>query len=61
MGEILSQEEIDSLLSALNSGEYDVDDYKDSPEKSIIVYDFARPTKFSKDHLRTLVNIFQVI
>ncbi|MCI9539865.1 MAG: flagellar motor switch protein FliM [Lachnospiraceae bacterium] len=59
MGEILSQEEIDSLLSALNSGEYDVDDYKDSPEKSIIVYDFARPTKFSKDHLRTLVNIFE--
>jgi len=59
VGEILSQEEIDSLLSALNSGEYDVDDYKDSPEKSIIVYDFARPTKFSKDHLRTLVNIFE--
>ena len=59
MGEILSQEEIDSLLSALNSGEYDVDDYKDSPEKSIIVYDFARPTKISKDHLRTLVNIFE--
>ncbi len=59
MGEILSQEEIDSLLSALSSGEYDAEDYKDTPEKPIIVYDFARPTKFSKDHLRTLVNIFE--
>lgn len=59
MGEILSQDEIDSLLSALSSGEYDVDDYKDSQEKAVTVYDFARPTKFSKDHLRTLVNIFE--
>lgn len=59
MGEILSQDEIDSLLSALSSGEYDVDDYKDTPEKAVTVYDFARPTKFSKDHLRTLVNIFE--
>jgi len=59
VGEILSQEEIDSLLSALSSGEYDAEDYKDAPEKPIIVYDFARPTKFSKDHLRTLVNIFE--
>lgn len=59
MGEILSQDEIDSLLSALSSGEYDADDYKDSQEKTVAVYDFARPTKFSKDHLRTLVNIFE--
>lgn len=59
MGEILSQEEIDSLLSALSSGEYDAEDYKDTPEKAVVAYDFARPTKFSKDHLRTLVNIFE--
>lgn len=59
MGEILSQDEIDSLLSALSSGEYDAEDYKDSQEKAVTVYDFARPTKFSKDHLRTLVNIFE--
>lgn len=59
MGDILSQDEIDSLLSALSSGEYDAEDYKDSQEKTVAVYDFARPTKFSKDHLRTLVNIFE--
>lgn len=59
MGEILSQDEIDSLLNALNSGEYDADDYKDSAEKAVALYDFARPAKFSKDHLRTLVNIFE--
>lgn len=59
MGEILSQDEIDSLLNALSAGEFDAEDYKETPEKSAAVYDFARPTKFSKDHLRTLVNIFE--
>lgn len=59
MGEILSQDEIDSLLNALSSGEYDAEDYKDTQEKNAVLYDFARPTKFSKDHLRTLVNIFE--
>lgn len=59
MGDILSQSEIDSLLNALKSGEYDAEEYKDGPEKKVTVYDFARPAKFSKDHLRTLVNIFE--
>lgn len=59
MGDILSQSEIDSLLSALSSGEYDANEYKDGAEKKVTVYDFARPAKFSKDHLRTLVNIFE--
>lgn len=59
MGDVLSQDEIDNLLKALNSGDYDVDDYNDSQKQAVVAYDFARPTKFSKDHLRTLVNIFE--
>lgn len=59
MGEVLSQNEIDSLLQALSSGELDVEDIQQSPEKEAKNYDFARPAKFSKDHLRTLEIIFE--
>ena len=54
MGEVLSQNEIDSLLRALNDGELDVEEMKDVPEKQVKNYDFARPSKFSKEHLRNL-------
>ena len=59
MGEVLSQNEIDSLLKALSSGELDVDEIKDNNEKQVKNYDFARPAKFSKEHLRTLEIIFE--
>lgn len=59
MGEVLSQEEIDSLLSALSSGEVDMQDIQSKEEKSVKNYDFKRPTKFSKEQLRTLELIFE--
>ncbi|MBE5900580.1 MAG: flagellar motor switch protein FliM [Lachnospiraceae bacterium] len=59
MGEVLSQNEIDSLLQALSSGELDVEEIKDTGEKQAKNYDFARPAKFSKEHLRTLEIIFE--
>ncbi len=59
MGEVLSQSEIDNLLNALSSGELDVDDINDSSERHVRNYDFARPSKFSKEHLRTLEIIFE--
>lgn len=59
MGDVLSQNEIDNLLAALNSGELDADEIKDSNEKQVKNYDFARPSKFSKEHLRTLEIIFE--
>lgn len=59
MGEVLSQSEIDNLLNALSSGELDVDDISDSSERQVRNYDFARPSKFSKEHLRTLEIIFE--
>ena len=52
MGEVLSQSEIDDLLKALSSGELDVDEMKNGEEKQVKNYDFARPSKFSKEHLR---------
>lgn len=59
MGDVLSQSEIDSLLNALSSGELDVEDMKETPEKTAKNYDFKRPAKFSKEHLRTLEIIFE--
>lgn len=59
MGEVLSQSEIDNLLKALSTGELDAEEYKNNDEKQVKVYDFARPSKFSKEHLRTLEIIFE--
>lgn len=59
MGEVLSQSEIDNLLKALSTGELDAEEIKNSDEKQVKNYDFARPSKFSKEHLRTLEIIFE--
>lgn len=59
MGEVLSQNEIDNLLAALSTGELDVDSISNADEKQVRNYDFGRPTKFSKEHLRTLEIIFE--
>ena len=59
MGDVLSQGEIDSLLQQLSSGEIDAEEIKDNTDKQVKNYDFARPSKFSKEHLRTLEIIFE--
>ncbi|MCR5267192.1 MAG: flagellar motor switch protein FliM [Lachnospiraceae bacterium] len=59
MGEVLSQNEIDSLLQALSSGELDTEELNTAEEKATKNYDFRRPAKFSKEHLRTLEIIFE--
>lgn len=59
MGEVLSQNEIDSLLQALSTGELDVESIPDKNDKQVRNYDFARPAKFSKENLRTLEIIFE--
>ena len=59
MGEVLSQSEIDNLLAALSTGELDVDQIQDPNEKQVKNYDFRRPAKFSKEHLRTLEIIYE--
>jgi len=54
LSEVLSQNEIDNLLAALSTGELDADTLSDTNEKQVKNYDFKRPAKFSKEHLRTL-------
>lgn len=55
MGDILSQNEIDELLKALNTGEIDVQQMQTTTqEKKIKTYNFRKPNKFAKDHLKTL-------
>lgn len=59
MGDVLSQNEIDNLLAALSTGELDMEQIQENKEKQIKNYDFNRPAKFSKEHLRTLEIIFE--
>lgn len=55
MADVLSQSEIDALLSALSSGDLQPDELtKDEEKQKIKLYDFRSPQKFSKDHIRTL-------
>lgn len=59
MSEVLSQQEIDNLLAALSTGELDASDMQENTERQVKDYDFKRPVKFSKEHLRTLEIIFE--
>lgn len=55
MSDILSQNEIDELLNALNTGEIDLQNMEsEKEEKKIKNYDFKRPSKFAKEHIRKL-------
>lgn len=60
MSEVLSQNEIDALLSALSSGSVDANELKEEQtRKKVKVYDFRRPNKFSKDQVHTLQVIYE--
>jgi len=53
--EVLSQAEIDDLLSALSTGVVSAEEIRsEQKQKKIKIYDFKRPDKFSKDQIRTL-------
>jgi flagellar motor switch protein FliM len=55
LSEVLSQNEIDALLSALNSGELSVNEIEEvKDERKVKDYNFKLPNKFAKDHTRTL-------
>ncbi|KAA6452857.1 flagellar motor switch protein FliM [Bacillus swezeyi] len=57
-GEVLSQNEIDALLSAISTGEMDADELKkEEAVKKVKVYDFKRALRFSKDQIRSLTRI----
>lgn len=55
MAEVLSQSEIDALLSALSTGELEPEELqRDEEKQKVKLYDFKSPQKFSKEHIRTL-------
>ncbi len=67
MTEILSQDEIDALLTAVSSPNSTTSDEENAiasvkmnrNKKRLKVYDFRRPDKFSKDQVRTLQMIHE--
>jgi len=53
--DVLSQSEIDKLLSALSDGSVSAEEVKaEEEERKVKSYDFKRPDRFSKDQIRTL-------
>ena len=55
MSDVLSQSEIDALLSAISSGDLDAARIQEEAhEPQVRPFDFLRPSKFSKDQLRTM-------
>lgn len=54
MADVLSQSEIDALLSALSTGELEPDEVSKEDNHKVKLYDFNSPQKFSKEHIRTL-------
>jgi flagellar motor switch protein FliM len=55
MTEILSQDEIDALLTAISTGDVEPSEMATAKEqRKVKIYDFRRPDKFSKDQIRTL-------
>lgn len=60
MTEILTQDELNALLSAIATGEVDSVDYVAARERrKVKIYDFRRPDKFSREQIRTLQMIHE--
>ena len=55
MTEVLSQDEIDQLLTAISAGDTEPEDFRPvNDTRKIKIYDFKRPDKFSKEQIRTV-------
>jgi flagellar motor switch protein FliM len=55
MTEVLSQDEIDQLLSAISSGTTEPEEtHQVTDKRNIRIWDFRRPDKFSKEQIRTV-------
>lgn len=60
MAEILSQSQIDALLSAALSGEMNLENKaEENPETKYRKYDFYSPRKFTKDRIKMLYSVFE--
>ncbi|KRN30720.1 flagellar motor switch protein FliM [Liquorilactobacillus mali] len=59
MDQVLTQQEIDSLLNAMDNGEIVEEKTEKEEELKVKSYDFRRPTKLSKEYVNTLHMIFE--
>lgn len=59
MSEILSQSQIDSLLSSLTSGLKEMEQSEQTPGKKIKDYDFRSPKLFTREQLKLLYSIYE--
>lgn len=59
MAKILSQDEIDALLTTVSAGGDDQEQaaFDDDKLRSIVAYDFKHPNRVSKDQMRTVENM----
>lgn len=55
MTDMLSQDEIDQLLTAISSGDTEPEDFRSiNDNRKMKIYDFKRPDKFSTEQTRTI-------
>ncbi|UCC43419.1 MAG: flagellar motor switch protein FliM [Candidatus Zixiibacteriota bacterium] len=59
MAKILSQDEIDALLTTVTAGDEEPRgaEYREENLRSVVAYDFKHPNRVSKDQIRTLENL----
>ncbi len=59
MAQVLSQQEIDSLIAGITSGTVEVEALLQEQPKTVLPYDFRRPNRISKAQLRSLQSIHE--
>ncbi|MFN5866472.1 MAG: flagellar motor switch protein FliM, partial [Candidatus Kapaibacterium sp.] len=61
MPDVLSQQEIDSLLTGLNVQDQQAEESVDttSPPRDFMSYDFRRPNRISKNQVRTIQTVHE--
>lgn len=59
MGKILTQDEIDALLSTVTEDTTGVDGAEGGPTRRAVLYDFKHPNLISKEQMRLLENIHE--
>lgn len=58
--QVLSQQEIDALLVAMDSGEIDAEEKQEEiTSPKVKPYDFRRPVRLSKEYLSTITMVFE--
>jgi len=61
MSKVLSQEEIDALLTSVGTSDNAESATIELPQKKVTLYDFRRPNLISKEQLRLLENIHEAL